>query len=338
MRKNTKKKTITTRKNRLSPTGLTIRHILVPMDFSGLSRQALTCAVPLALKNLAKISLIHVANPPVVMRTMPDGGMVMPVIPGNLKEVAKSHLDELAIQLLPDGLRAWTIVREGNPANEVVAAAKALKADLIVLSSKGRSGISRMLMGSTAERIVRYAHCPVLTVRRQPGDPTMRVLSSAKPIFPEDLPWRRILVPVDLSLTSLRALQTAVPLAEQSNARLILLNVVEPNPYATGMEGAVLVMPNEDLVETARKQLGGIAKRFVPKSLASTPLVTCGRAADEIVKTAEEKGVDLIVLSAHGRTGLERLLMGSTAEQVVRQARCPVLIVRKPKGLKQAGN
>lgn len=318
----------------MSPDKLNIRNILVPLDFSGFARQALTCAVPLARKNRAKISLVHVIQPPTVStwRGIPGAGYYLAMDLHNFMNAARTHLDDLAAQLLPNELRGQTVVREGNPACEVVAAAKALKVDLIVLSNSGRSGLSRVLLGSTAERIVRLAHCPVLTVRRQRSGPAMRLLSRETPLYPERLPWRRILVPLDFSLTSLRALHMAVPLAKQSGARLLLLNVVEPNPYATGMEGAVLVMPDATIARNAKQQLPQVARRFIPKSVRVTTLVARGRAADVIVETAEEKGVDLIVLSTHGHTGLERMLMGSTAEQVVRQAKCPVLVVRKSKG------
>jgi nucleotide-binding universal stress UspA family protein len=331
MRKTLQTATNSVRKHRLTRTELKLRRIVVPLDFSGYARQALTCAVPLARKHHAKISLVHVAQSPVVMRTMPDGGLLTPVNVGKLVSAAKTHLDDLAARLVPASLRGRTIVREGNPASEVVAAAKALKADVIVLSNTGRSGFSRIMMGSTAERILRHAHCPVLTVRRQRSGPAMRLLSLEKPLYPKDLPWRRILVPLDLSLTSLRALNAAVPLAKQSGARLLLLSVVEPNPYPTGMEGAVLVIPDTTIARNAKKQLLHVARRFIPKSVHVTSFVARGRAADRIVGTAEHKGIDLIVLSTHGHTGLERLLMGSTAEQVVRAAKCPVFVVRKPR-------
>lgn len=159
----------------------------------------------------------------------------------------------------------------------------------------------------------------------------MRLLSLEKPLYPKGLPWRRILVPLDFSITSLRALKTAVPLARQNGAQLMLLNVVEANPYATGMEGAVLVVPDADLVRSAEAELPRIARRLVPKTVKATTLVAKGRPADVIVTVAEEKGIDLIVLPTHGHTGLERLLLGSTAELVVRHAKCPVLVLRSPR-------
>ncbi len=331
MRKTLNKKSNATRKRRQSSDMLTIRNILVPMDFSGFARQALTCAVPLARKHRAKISLIHVVRPTAALRAFPDGGIAIPMDAYRLVSVARTHLGDLAARLLPDELRGRMLVREGYPADQVVAAAKAIRADLIVLSNTGRSGLKRVVLGSTAERILRHAHCPVLTVRRQSSGPAMRLLSLEKPLYPQRLPWRRILAPLDFSLTSLRALKIAVPLAKESSARLVLLNVVEPNPYPTGMEGAILVTPDANLEQNAKKELPQVARRFVPKSIRVTSLVARGRAADVIVETAEKKGVDLIVLSTHGHTGLNRLLMGSTAEQVVRTAKCPVFVVRKPR-------
>jgi nucleotide-binding universal stress UspA family protein len=301
---------------------LKLRRILVPLDFSGLSRQALGSAVPLARKYRAKISLVHVVQLPVVMEALPGGSAYLPVNTDDLLNAAKAHLAELATRLVPRELLDQTVVAEGNPAYEVISTAESLKADLIVLSTNGRSGLKRVLLGSTAERIVRHAHCPVLTVRRQPA-------ASEKPVYPERLPWRRILVPLDFSFTSLHALKVAAALAEQSSARLTLLNVVEPSPYATGLEGAPLVIPDDVFARNAKAQLPRVAQRFVPSSVRVTQLVGHGRAASVIVETALEKEIDLIVLSTHGHTGLERLLMGSTAEHVVRHAHCPVFVVRK---------
>lgn len=329
------RKLTATPKPRSPSTRLTLRRIVVPMDFSGYARQALTCAVPLARKHHARISLVHVAQAPVATRTKPDGGLVMPVNTARLVAVAQTHLEDLAVKLLPEKLRGRMVVREGIAATQVVAVAKRLNADLIVLSNTGRSGLKRLVLGSTAERIVRFAHCPVLTVHRQMDESAKRLLALKPPLYPERLPWRRILVPLDFSLTSLRALKLAVPLARQSGARLLLLNVVEPNPYATGMEGAVLVMSDATIMRNAKRQLAQVARRFVPRSVPVIARVEHGRAADVIVEVAERKRIDLIVLATHSHTGWERLLMGSAAEHVVRMANCPVLVVRQCRELQR---
>jgi len=338
MRKTLKRKANATRKRPHPASKLDIRQILVPLDFSGFARQALACAVPLARTNGAKISLVHVVHPPMAVGAIPMGGAYLPMRTDNIMsatnalQAAKTQLEKLAVQLLPADLRDRKMVRLGNAAYEVAAAAKALKADLIVLSTHGRSGLKRVLLGSTAERIVRHAHCPVLAVRRQPGGPALRLLAQEKPVYPERLPWRRILVPLDFSLASLRALQTAGRLASQCGAQLILLHAVEPSPYPTGMDGGILTMPDAEVVRKARAQLPRVARRLVPKAVRVTTLVSQGRAASVIVDAAAAKRIDLIMLATHGHTGLERLLMGSTTEEVVRHAKCPVWVVRKPQG------
>lgn len=344
MRNNSKKTPPAARTRPAAPRPLKLkfRRILVPLDFSGFSRQALACAVPLARVYGAKISLVHVVQPQVLIAPIPGGGTYsgayLPISTDsmtsgvNAVRAAKAQLDKLSTQLLPEELRDRNVVRLGNAAYEVVSAAKSLKADLIVLSAHGQSRLKHMMLGSTAERIVRHASCPVFTVRCQPDSSAGRKLSSEKPVYPARLPWRRILVPLDFSPTSLKALQTAVPLARQSGAQLLLLNVVEPNPYPAGMDGGVLVLPDSVVVAChARQHLPRVARRWVPPSVRVVSLVGQGRAASVIVDTAGEKRVDLIVLSTHGHTGLERLLMGSTAEQVVRHAQCPVFVVRKPR-------
>lgn len=326
-------RTVASKRRQLSGE-LKFRRILVPLDFSGLSRQALNVAVPLARKYRAKITLVHVVPPAMPIVTFPGDGSSFP-FPGDNKNLLRStrlQLGKLAERLLPKELRGRNIVREGNAAYEVVTVAETVRADLIVLSTNSRSDFQRVVFGSTAERIVRHAHCPVLTVRRQTGGSSKQMLLSRKPTYSQGLPWKRMLVPLDFSLTSLRALEAAVPLAKESGAEMYLLNVVEPNPYSSGMEGSMLVMPDASLARDAKKQLPRIVEHFVPKSLKSTSLVLRGRPASVIVETAVQNGVDLIVLSTHGHTGFDRLLMGSTAEHVVRHAECPVLVVRKPSG------
>ena len=329
MRKNLNKSSQTVLKRRQAEPELKLRRILVPLDLSGLSRQALTCAVPLARSYKAKISLVHVVQPPIVVKAFPDGVSHIPISSNDLMNSIRVELDDLAKQLLPGDLLDRTIVRAGNAAYEVVLAANRLNTDLIVLSTNGRSGLKRAVLGSTAERIVRHAKCPVLTVRRRPSRQAVQASFHKGSAYARRLPWRRILVPLDFSLTSLRALPVAVQLAKQCGARLLLLNVVEPSPYPTGMEGVTLIVPDSELAQYAGTELPRIARRFVPKSVRVTPLIDHGRAANAIVDTAEEQGVDLIVLSTHGHTGLDRLLLGSTAEHVVRHAKCPVLVVRK---------
>lgn len=143
------------------------------------------------------------------------------------------------------------------------------------------------------------------------------------------LPWRRILVPVDFSKLSLRAFEVAVPLARDSGARLFLLAAIESAVYPGGLDPVLTMTPDSELVANAKAELPKLVRRFVPPSVCVTLLVELGGAAGVITRVAEEQAIDLIVLASHGRTGLSRVLLGSTAEQVVRYAHCPVYVVRR---------
>lgn len=320
----------------VKPPTLTLRRILVPLDFSGKSRQALDFAVPLAEQYGGKIVLAHVVQPPAMSawHAIPGGGHYLAMKRHNLTDAAQKRLSEMASDHVPSGVRRQTVVLRGSPGDELMAMAERLKVELIVLSTRGHTGLKRMLIGSTAERVVRHAGCPVLAVRRQgtqsrrpmtrPARKEVELPGRATPT----LPWRRILVPIDFSKTSLRAFETAVPLAQDCGARLFLLNVIEPAAYASGFESVVLAVPDAALLDEAKAALPKIAKRFVPSGVKVTAVVDRGRAYDVITRVAEEEEIDLIVLTTHGRTGFDHLMMGSTAERVVRHAHCPVYVVR----------
>ena len=145
---------------------LKLRRILVPMDFSGQSRRALDFAVPLARDHGGKILLLHVVEPVYPIAAYPAEMGAMPVNPPPRIKPSKAKLLALAQKLVPAELLERTIVRTGRAHLEITAAARELKADLIALSTHGRSGLKHVLLGSTAEQVVRRAHCPVLTVRR----------------------------------------------------------------------------------------------------------------------------------------------------------------------------
>jgi nucleotide-binding universal stress UspA family protein len=134
---------------------------------------------------------------------------------------------------------------------------------------------------------------------------------------------KKILVPVDFSECSKKALQYAVPFARQFGAELTLLYVMQHYPLVSEM-GPVDVESNED----AERDLEAL-RQTIDRDVRSRAVVRAGEPHLEITETAKSLGIDLILLSTHGRTGLNHVLMGSTAEKVVRRAGCPVLIVRQ---------
>jgi len=134
-----------------------IQHLLVPLDFSGKSRQALRYAIPLAQKFMAKIHLVHV---------LPPSGKTTKDEQNDQRMIALKRLTQMSVQLLPPRLRAENAVLTGKPAEAILSLVEKNNIDLIVLTTKGGSGLRRALVGSTAEHIMRRAPCPVMSLRR----------------------------------------------------------------------------------------------------------------------------------------------------------------------------
>jgi nucleotide-binding universal stress UspA family protein len=137
---------------------------------------------------------------------------------------------------------------------------------------------------------------------------------------------RRILVPIDFSKNARRALRYAIPLAAQFGVRITLLHVVEPVIYPTEM--AIVVTNEKIAVNASRRHLAAFGEKFIPDKLRGKMIVRGGQPYFEIAEAAREMKADLIVLTTHGYTGIQRILLGGTAERIVRHAPCPVLTVR----------
>lgn len=147
---------------------LSLSRILVPIDFSGKSRQALEVAVPLAESYQGRVFLLHVVRPPPVSgwQIIPGGKHYLTMGMNNIAEASRKKLEALAAKKVSLAIWGRALVRQGHPYQEIISAARQLKADLIVISTHGYSGLKKVLIGSVTERVVRHAPCPVLTVRR----------------------------------------------------------------------------------------------------------------------------------------------------------------------------
>lgn len=146
---------------------------------------------------------------------------------------------------------------------------------------------------------------------------------------------RTILVPTDFSECGNYALSYAASLARMFGASIICVHVIEPMVRTVGYSGMTEPLPIADITDqledSAGRELPKIAEREEYAGLKTEEVIVHGEAAAEIVRVAKDKNVDLIVVSSHGRTGLGRILFGSTAEAVVRHAPCPVLVVKPAK-------
>lgn len=140
---------------------------------------------------------------------------------------------------------------------------------------------------------------------------------------------KRILVPIDFSKTSIEALGQAENFAEKFGASLVLLHVVEKAPFMADLQNVPLAMSDEQIADKANVELTLLGRRALKEKTSFEVQVRSGKAHQEITEAAKALGVDMIVISTHGYTGLKHTLLGSTAERVVRHAHCPVLVVRK---------
>ena len=153
---------------------------------------------------------------------------------------------------------------------------------------------------------------------------------TATPKRPSPLQIKSILVPIDFSPPSKKALDYAAEVARQLKAKLTLLNVVEPVALPDFAASFPLAMENDELMATAKEQIERVIKAaHVPRGIVEKVLVRFGRSFHEIAEAARTLKVDLIIISTHGYTGLKHALLGSTTERVVRHTRCPVLVVRQ---------
>ena len=140
---------------------------------------------------------------------------------------------------------------------------------------------------------------------------------------------KKVLVPIDFSEPSLKALNYAVAFANQFGASIFLVHVVEPASFLNDMRNVPLAVSDGEVANKLHHKLVMLARKQIDPVTPVHPLVCIGKPFDEIVKTAKTFDADLIILATHGRTGLKRALLGSTAERVVRHASCPVLVVRE---------
>jgi nucleotide-binding universal stress UspA family protein len=143
---------------------------------------------------------------------------------------------------------------------------------------------------------------------------------------------KKVLVPVDFSDYSKSSLRYAVNFAKRFNAEINLIYVVEPMVYPPDFSMGQIAIPSVDIEmdKRASEELSNLAKKEIPPDIISKTIVKTGKPFIEIIETAVEEDVDLIIIATHGHTGIEHVLFGSTAEKVVRKAPCPVLTLREP--------
>jgi len=296
---------------------LPIEKILCPTDFSVFSSRALRHAVSLARQFGAGLKVAHVIPRPSPYAAPPFYPAVIAVDP-RTRELAEAEIKSFIAPAVEARVPVETEIREGDAWREILAMAEELPADLVVMGTHGRGGFERLFLGSVAEKLLRRLPCPILTVCHEEGK-TWEAPGLV----------RRILCATDLSASSAETVGVALSLAAKNQARVTLLHVVEELPL-TGEPAffAEAQAYGEQLERKAAQDLHETAQKAEAQfGVEVDEWVGSGRAHKEILRMAAEERADLIVLG-QGHGALDHFLFGSNAQQVVRQATCPVLIVR----------
>jgi nucleotide-binding universal stress UspA family protein len=298
-----------------------VKRILCPIDFSPCSELALKYAINLGQWYDARVTVLHVFE----LFVMPE---VLPANPGPMIVPYPSHEQLVAdVERFVEPHRNPRVpiavtVELGNIARTIVDTADGLASDMIVIGTHGRGGAEHLMLGSVAEKVLRKAPCPVFIVPSALGapQPTGRL--------------RHLLCPVDFGPTSMRAVEHALSLAQEANAALTLLHVIEAVPD----EAMTTVFV--DVVEYRRRREADARARLraaIPAGARvwchAAEIVAEGKPYREILRASREMGVDLIVMGVAGRNAVD-LMFGSTTNHVVRRAACPVLTLRTPSAQK----
>lgn len=303
-----------------------IRRILCPVDFSDFSRRALDHAVAVARWYEATVTLLNVCSAVPVVAYAPGTLPVPPVVLSDEdRQDIRTLLEEFAASETGLNVPLEFEVREGNVAQEVLAAANAIPADLIVLGTHGRSGFERLMLGSVTEKVLRKATCPVLTVPRNTPEAV-----PASPVL-----FRRILCAVDFSPCSIHALEYALSLAQEADAHLTVAHVVEVPPRVPPEGRDTPLTPPRSLREyiaSAEQDRRSRLEKLIPDDVRSycsvETILASGKPDRELLRIAAQQQTELIVVGVHGRTAADLFFFGSTAQHVVREATCPVLTLR----------
>lgn len=302
------------------------QHILVPLDGSRLAATAVPYVLTLARTFDARISLLAVVAFPPVHHGLPSAAAEE----GDGRQVTEStaYLESVAAALRARGLAVTTVVRHGDPASEILAASEEEGCSLVVMSTHGRTGLERLRMGSVARRVVRHAIIPTLVVRPDDHASTEGEAAIAA-----------ITVALDGSELAEEALPIATQFATALSIPLAIVRVI-PNLAAlatTGWEaGYSAYYPATEEMErdeehAAEEYLQAVATRLRAPGLDVRTYWERGvtsRAADTLTAVLAQEPAGIAVMASHGRGGVLRWALGSTAEEVLDQSPCPILIIR----------
>jgi nucleotide-binding universal stress UspA family protein len=295
-----------------------IRTIAVATDFSDAASVAVDCASALAKEHAARMVLIHVMS----LHSYPLGGPRLLVIPpdleGRVREASLQALEGLQKKVHAEGIEIQAELDDGPVVETLLEVAEREAADLLVVGTRGATGFEHLLLGSTAESVVRQAGCPVLSVHPADAEP-LRDVST-------------VLVPTDFSRDAEHACGKLGQLLEgrPEPPRIVLLHVYSiptelAPPLGSFPAPAVLAAGARDL---ACEALTPVAERLRTQGFPVEIMGREGEVATVVIQVADSVAADLIAMGTRGHSRVHEIFLGSTAHRVVQHAPCPVLTVR----------
>ena len=290
----------------------TLNHILAATDISAHARHAVERAALVSKDTSTPLDLIHVANLAPLERLRQLMGATSDDMERRIVDAARARLHDLAASLQQRyGVSASTRVVVGALLTEIAREADGLAANLLVCGAKGESIVRPLLLGTTAMRLLSKTTCPALVVKQPPHES-----------------YRRLLVPVDFSSSSLRAIQHARAIAPQAD--IVLLHAFEV-PFEGQLRYASVddeTINNYRMVarQEAAEKLGALREQTGLPAASTALVVLHGDPASRIIEQEQEQDCDLIVMGKHGESMLEELLLGSATKHVLALSQGDVLI------------
>jgi nucleotide-binding universal stress UspA family protein len=278
--------------------------------------RAVDYAIGLARKYDAKLHLLHVVSP--ILYSTGQYALTVSDIADSIKRQSARKMKNLERKARAAGLTVCTEVRTGDVQREVESAIRDAKADILVMGTHGRRGIEKWFLGSVTERMLRRSPIPVLTLR---GSKKARTTLPAR---------SHILFTTDFSEGTANALNYALSVAQANKGRLTLLHVLEET------RAVISTQYRNEITKRVQRELLELIPAHVQDRSGIETRVEAGTPYHIILRLLKRKKVDLLVMNTHGKGMLDRALLGSTSERVVRAADCPVMLIPPMKAAKSS--
>lgn len=284
--------------------------LLLATESSEFSEGAIREAIRLAKRCGSKLTALS------VIESNPEFGSMAPAVLEKMEKEVLAHLDGVKARARQEGVACETITYEGEDSYKyIVEEAAKQKSTMIIMGRRGRKGFRRLVMGSTTAWTIGHAPCSVMVVPRA-----------------AQVDFKSIVVATDGSTYSAAAASEAIGIAKRNNAKLTVIAVV-PADIAMVTDIDFAAIEREKLADqemlAAEKNAKAVKEAAQKAGVDAQAFVMSGKPADAIIEIARDKSADLIVVGSHGRTGLDRLLMGSVAERVIVMSSCAVLAVKR---------